>query len=901
MISIHPHRGYLNTPFYIYSNDESQHFSIFYKDSTNTSKPIKTGSIHPNTLNTFNLDQSGQFIVVFEDGSSFDISVEDGYKFGGSSFKTAFVFDICPWSFIIMHDRTYFYNRDTGESYVEPISPDKIIEISQGYVLFENNGHVEQTLYSLIDQKPILSTNNIKYFSPNFLIWINSDKDNIPEFVLYSLTEKQIICKAKYDHLSIDNNNKKLFYVNNNELYTIDLNLSTNVFRQKLESFGNFVAFAQVYYAVFINSKEFSNEIIIFNLISKKEEGRITSNNTIARINDNEFINLNKRKHSIYNFNLAQSDFPEATISAKYSEYDIFPCDWNIFYIESSSVISTKQKCIKTSFLKSASSNLCEVINRCDKTFCSTNYFCIHDNKKTIVIPRRYNYIFTNENCEIFNFNNTIILKQDNSISYLSRNGFWDNKSNGNFELKYYNDYGIIYDKDTYMCNNNLGKYITFDYHQNCIKTEKAFVFKGGKRIYHKTLPPILSPCCKYGLNVTKKEVLFFSLTYNGYTSQPILTNFFDCSYFSDVLLSEDGDSLMYRNNNETIVLDINTGKSDYFKNLSYINHFNGIRPTFKKASSLQPRLIDPVTKQYIDTELMTKYQFISPDGRLYADTNLDKYTEYIDLESNKNISREKFDQLINLFNYPFFCDKDDETYIMAQESRKKHIRDHFDFFNKKHPTLVNNDPFGEKWAACLLECSGWQFIRYFIEIRGVAIIRDFSNQSEVARIPLGEPLSYINYVSFSYDSKYVALAGFRGNGVFLLYDLNAKRTIFNQETSRAVWSTAFSLNGILAAYTSDPFTFLFPSQNECDIEMISKTKIDNRNFLTFSPDGNLFALSNQEYISKYNINGEEQLNWGHQPSTLIEIRFIDEPDIQLMQFSDLSNIGIEGTQKNIL
>ena len=58
------------------------------------------------------------------------IQVIDGYKYGGNKLKKVFVFDECNWGFVIMHDRTYFYNHQNKLSFVEAISPDEIEIVS---------------------------------------------------------------------------------------------------------------------------------------------------------------------------------------------------------------------------------------------------------------------------------------------------------------------------------------------------------------------------------------------------------------------------------------------------------------------------------------------------------------------------------------------------------------------------------------------------------------------------------------------------------------------------------------------------------------------------------------------------------------------------------------------------
>ena len=100
----------------------------------------------------------------FNNRDEISIHIEDGYKFGGSKYKTSFIFDDCPWCFVIMHDRTYFYNRKTKRSFVEPISPDQVTEINEDFVIFENDNQKERTIFSLVEEKPILCISDIQWF-----------------------------------------------------------------------------------------------------------------------------------------------------------------------------------------------------------------------------------------------------------------------------------------------------------------------------------------------------------------------------------------------------------------------------------------------------------------------------------------------------------------------------------------------------------------------------------------------------------------------------------------------------------------------------------------------------------------------------------------------------------------
>ncbi len=94
-------------------------------------------------------------MLLDDESSSIEIEVKDAIKFGGSKHKNSYVFDETPWCFIVMKDRTYFYNRENGEEYVENISPDQISYINKDIVLLSNDNHNEKTLYSLPEQVSI--------------------------------------------------------------------------------------------------------------------------------------------------------------------------------------------------------------------------------------------------------------------------------------------------------------------------------------------------------------------------------------------------------------------------------------------------------------------------------------------------------------------------------------------------------------------------------------------------------------------------------------------------------------------------------------------------------------------------------------------------------------------------
>lgn len=122
------------------------------------------------------------------------------------------------------------------------------------------------------------------------------------------------------------------------------------------------------------------------------------------------------------------------------------------------------------------------------------------------------------------------------------------------------------------------------------------------------------------------------------------------------------------------------------FPNLNFISQINGYRPLFKVDDShRRPRIIDPLTKEYINPDFVTNYGFISPDGKLYADSALSKYVKYYDKANDTFISKEQWHDLAEKYDYGW--EIDDKTKDEKKESRKEFINAHENFFNGKKLT----------------------------------------------------------------------------------------------------------------------------------------------------------------------------------------------------------------------
>lgn len=913
-VSIHPYKGYLNTEFQIYSHEQTPVEYVVYSKDNGTEEPKekKMGVVESNKPHSFRLSTQGTFVVQFSNGTSSEIIVEDAYKFGGNKHKESFVFDKCPWAFIVMHDRTYFYNRESKESFVEAISPDDILEISKDYVLLKNEGQNDITLFSLIEQAPVLCVDNVIFSNDNLFVWKEEGEDDKPSIMkVYSLIENKMLMKEPFTRYSLDVDKGCIYLENNNNIRKLLL-AETASLSESLSFNGQFVTFAQSHYAICLENMK----IKVWDIETKEEQAEIVPDGNLARINDVTFIDVESRRSAISKFDLSGSDFPEAEISAQYYEYDIYPCPWRVFYFQKEIKISSEQKNnVTTRFICDHKKNIHqEVQNDNGNVLFAGDAFCWYKDDESYVACRVCDHTSYCTDSKVYTYRNKVYLCDSQNIRTLSKNGFWDGcwNTEGEFVYDDFESYGIIYDKVAQTYYNHFGKELSGqkDWRQDCFEIGEYLYNKWGKRVRKKDCPQTISSGLNYGLTVDSDGVKFFEYKKNAFEYETILDGTYDTSSYSNVLLSDNGHQIMYREKNVSTILDIETGKKTEFENLSYINHINGIRPLFTaERECTQARLINPLDGQPIDVKLLTEYQFVSPDGSLYADKGLHKYIEYRNKITGKTISKEDYLKLVNRFDVP-----NDKWGKWIFPSKKKEVKDEIekifklrDNFIEEHIGYFTDLAEEAKTHKVNLHdiARHQEFTNVFVKKVGIAIIRRMDTNEIVAKIELGNPLWFLNYVAFSHDSKRVAIAGRYQNGsrlggLFLIYNLESQSVVLNETSLYAVWMTAFSKRGAVAAYTSNPITFLVKSQADY-LNVFSEDccRIDKHNFLTFSPDGMYFACSQQGYVPYRNREGDINSNWGHQPSSLVDIRMASNPNKKLVRFNDLSEMGIADTFKS--
>lgn len=904
---LHPHKGYFNTEFHIFAEGGTQKYTI-HRKGDETGESVLNGLVNANIPHSFKLSQPGEFTVEFEDGTKSDIIIEDGYKFGGSRLKTAFIFDNCPWVFVIMHDRTYFYNRDTEESYVEPISPDNIIEVSKDFVIFENFGESEQSLFSLAEQKPILCIQNIVTFNDEILVWAERLEEKNNEYIvkIYSLTSKEVTTNIHTSSYCVDEKCRNLFFVDGKKVKCLPLQLNENSPAPIAFDYeGDFAAFIGGQIAVsHIKDKSL---VLIYNLSSWEKIGSIEYEGVLAELNDSVFADIEMQRQAIYKFNLEDGGFSDCKIDGKFTKLHLYPCAWNVFYVSTSTDIfksKIRYSCEIRSYLKSTNNPKLNVTlkNGSGHFYSKGEAICFYNDEESFVTSKNYSGSGYSNDGRVFVGKHGVVKQNGDTYTILSRNGYWDFPKERDIDFSLYENFGVIKDRHTLNCEmlngRKLGKWncCATTRYASYVMTDNCRIYMGGSVIDGKEYPLFISTKSAYGLTVDDNGVVLFHNN-DSMSKKKILEDVFNTSKYHDVLLSESGDEILYRTADGASVMNVKTGETHTYDNLSYVKHTNGIRPLFSTPSSLQPRIVNPVTGQIVDYEELTKLQFVSPDGKLYADTRLDEYVEYHSYDTELTITTKEYKSLYNKYQYPQNEKRGSENWEKVKQERIDFVLEHFDFLNQNYPKLFHNTKDHSCWALIVLDEENTfgtaHFLARVFEARGVAVVRNSRDDSEYCRIPLGAPLTFLNYVAFSYDARYVSIAGFRDSkgGVFIVFDLVKGNVVTHQDTGRAVWATGFSKKGALAAYTSDPYTIF--SKSPSDYAWDEDHIIDDRNYLTFSADGNYFALSNQGYISKYDRDGNITSGWGHQPSSMVSIRSSENPFEEICQFNDLSDEGI--------
>ena len=917
MLTIHPQRGFLNTEFMV---QESDSFDKDIKFKITLFQPFETNKIpFENRLPThyqidkggfknIKFNQAGVYLLEYEDTEdgeqSQEFIVEDAIKLGGSTFKQAYVFENTPWCFVVMKDRTYFYNRETQVQYVESFSPDKIEYVNRNHVIFSNNGESDNTVFSLIKKCPVRNYEECTFKNEHIII-IDCASEDIDENSCSYLDltilndENPVSIKIDYDKYKIDQN-KNLLYISINDIITI-YNLDTINIIDTWKPKGNVICFIEGGYVVVKEDKNVPYCLNVYGIDTQSIQFIIRQPKPIISILDNNFI----ESENVYeafkqNEDIAQFVVAKMTLT---SISDVVISQGYLYYIVSQDIysmdISGKVEYDYSYSLWNEENENIAPIEDGYKIYKYSDKAFIANEEETILIdgdqintvsfkfhPSLHGYALSMRNSNGYE---SLMLEASSGDYYCYKKDKYDWSEFYKYGIITTSNGGIFYIsgnnwiKKVYSTTSGLSIFQDGDGH---IKYGKYLLAHGNVRLVDKiiTFPEkwnSVSENCNFVIGIIGSRIyLYTNVTESriSYKRQEILSDIFDSSSYGRVLLSADGENILYQDKDKNIVLlNPSTGETEHFENTHFITHVNGNRPIFKvEDSHRRARLIDPISNAEINQDYIVNYTFVSPEGRFYASTKLSDYTKFYNKLTKKEISREEYNRLKD--KYAYDC-RDIDGMKQKREalirSNKAYFRSLKDFKEKSEIYSLN-------------------FIDTFLEVRGFAKIFETSTDKLVADIPLGPELWFLNYVSFSYDSRYVAIAGrypdsSKYGGLFLVFDIQEKKTVINETGGYAIWRTAFTKDNKVAAYSSSPTTYIINLNNSI-LDSEEKIKqIKGKSFLSFSPDGKYIALSKQGYI-RYN---DELSSWGHRPSTEVFIYSADGLE-QLVSYNDLANVCVE-------
>lgn len=408
-------------------------------------------------------------------------------------------------------------------------------------------------------------------------------------------------------------------------------------------------------------------------------------------------------------------------------------------------------------------------------------------------------------------------------------------------------------------------------------------------------------------LLITKEDIKLYLRDIKDKSRNEILNNSFDSSSYCNAYFTSDGKSVVVQlNDNEGKIIgfeDLNLTRFDVEGFTVARNEgFNGYKPEIIILDGRKPVWRDPISLARILEKDMSKHVFMSPDGTYSADTSMK--TIYYNRLEKKEIT---FDELrLAKDRYDWNVNTSDQEKKDKRGARKELIKNYDKDLLFKH---IISYGLGKSETENLINYyleSSKTFTPLFIERLGYVCYR--KNQGDESRILIGRSVWFLNYVSFSYDSKYLAFGAkmsedeFRPSqeGVFVLFDLERREEIIRhekkmlgasdckyQQSLEAIWMTMFNKTGDVAYYDSHPDAYIVTAESNYK----ETKKAEGKSLLCFSSTGKYIALSDQSYVDYAH---HPELNWGHQPSGNVFIHSTDSFEHCLEHYNDLGE-GIEG------
>lgn len=771
------------------------------------------------------------------------IFVEDAIKYGGSKLEKAFVFDDSPWVFATTKDRLYIHNIENDYEAVEyGVIPEDI-----------------QCLGSYHD-KP----------SDCFLFKTKND------FCVFDVTKGNFQIQFS-NH--IYSNSRLVIYKNNGRIIVFDFRKGETVIE-----FCGLYSFGKNFYFIkdnVLNALDlFTNKMSRILSVGCVNERCVLSGNVLIKLQADCVKN---KKYQIF---LLEGD------NGKTEEFTIeIP-----FYIESWEGVQTTEY-----------RDLCE-------------YFAELSKKTRVVLENDVNKI------------SNPILADGMGLSFkaLRVNSFRSvRESEANIQVLYGElliesrnmPIGILFGENVrgipiqIKGKNHHLDYTNMQYNPNYIISTAHEKSEGKKSRQYFALSDSGNRC------VAKENGNLFFINKEHRVKKMLFPQTYDNTNFANAFFTSDGKKVVFTKvDNSVGIIDLqNFLQSEFDIDGATVPRCEGINGYKPEISDCEPKFDhrkpvwrDPITLRRVDSAELSWHVYQSPDAVYSADTKIREVL--YNVLTGKEITLPEYLKLCQKYDFSINdAEQDRETKIgqrkllLEEYGKEKLGYNIYDYYGSNIKNFYANKYTPQKIQQKIERVVSdrlddfinreYCFTSLFIDKNGYVIFWN-NHKHEEKRLKIGRNVRFLNYVSFSYDSRLLALGAkmnedtFRHSqeGVFVLYDIIKDREIVRmdrEEDLYAVWMTMFNKKGDVAFYDSHANTFILQAKSKYeDID-----KISGKSLLCYSPTGNYIALSDQKYID-YEHHPNDV--WGHQPSGNIYVHDTLNSYECILTFSDLGD-GVSG------
>ncbi len=878
LFQIHPHHGYLNSEIKIANANHGECIKV--KDSFND----KEYELAPASTTTIKLDAGEHVFSTIGGGFSDKVSIEDAIRLGGSKEKNTYVFEGTPWVLIVMLDRIYFFNRETNEQFVENnITPTHITFLSKDYLLFISNNNcsifnlnklsVEKTYR---DSTFLFSNGSYAIIAcPKKVVLYNLDSNSPEESI-------ELLCNA----YALDKQNEYLYYydIQRDRVIRRLLNASANEDVTNIQ--GKFRCFIGNH-SVVLGSDCYNLSILdmqtggTYCIVNKSAIPVSRINNTNISTIENftpDYLEIDvverENRWLIIETQVHTSMNNDGSLTHSYSYYVIVS---NIpgYILESDCKLSiTEGKyCDYVSDTKDRGAIILE------DSFQKMNGV-------PIVSPT--GYMLIKNGYELFDPLNSVTYGelQGNNVDLFRNTGFIIEPNENTTP----DDRSIIIDtlidvehKKSFpgYCIENVPKVEAYRLSEGK-NIDDLHSFNGLKCTMPCAADRLLAISEGYKYAVILDEIGMKILHYDSdnekWVSYPMGEIHIDKTTYADALFCSDNKNVVFKKGNDYYMRNLDTGEEQLFQTQGSVvrkTSINGYLPYFNFDSHFRPVLVDPVTLNRVEYAATSHFTFQSLDGTIQHISH--NYLYYYSNEDQGYVTEYKYQ--LRMMELDYFETDSEEVKARKIENRKQY--------------LINNPWINYSLSSFLKidsVCDTVLFEKHYYIIERI--------NNEIISIKQPEKFYFLNYVSYSYDNKYILYSGRyfkdskKNRGFALLYDIQNKKFVdysfFENQANpslkelklKAVWLGAFNKQGIVAFYDSYPHTYVL---SDCHRDSSQAKTIENRSFLTFSPSGKYMALSSQGYIPY----SPDDKNWGHQPSFDVYIAESTNPQEQLAHYRD--------------